>query len=225
MRVKNLTYTELQNALLRNASVWNALQKKGWAYAQMIKKKGMATLLGQYWNHPVTREIQGGFEDPSFPNISGTLHGKGNLYSFIGFKKEQGDPTKPLGQLLSKVVIRELPKKGKILRYRISFPTASQLRQVTKLPWERGRSWAEGIEDGISGLGNYLYWDMIASSKTSSGPSRTPAMAARYFRRSRSKGGLQVMNRQFRSYNFSPRPYLQQIFDATLREMNSQRMQ
>ena len=41
MRVKNLTYTELQNALLRNASVLNALQKKGWAYAQMIKKKGI----------------------------------------------------------------------------------------------------------------------------------------------------------------------------------------
>ena len=35
-------------------------------------------------------------------------------------------------------------------------PTAQQIFLATPLPWETGRSWAKGIEEGISGLGYYI---------------------------------------------------------------------
>ena len=38
----------------------------------------------------------------------------------------------------------------------ISFPTAEEIFAITPLPWATGRSWAEGIERGISGLGYLL---------------------------------------------------------------------
>ena len=38
----------------------------------------------------------------------------------------------------------------------IDFPTAKDIFRVTPLPWATGRSWAQGIETGISGLGYYI---------------------------------------------------------------------
>ena len=35
-------------------------------------------------------------------------------------------------------------------------PTAAQIFSITPMPWAIGRSWARGIETGISGLGYYL---------------------------------------------------------------------
>jgi hypothetical protein len=45
-------------------------------------------LIQEFLNHPVTQEIKAG---PNTTNISGTLNGKGNLFSFIGFY-EGDDP-------------------------------------------------------------------------------------------------------------------------------------
>ena len=36
------------------------------------------------------------------------------------------------------------------------FPSADDIFRMTPLPWAEGRSWAKGIESGISGLGYYL---------------------------------------------------------------------
>ena len=36
-------------------------------------------------------------------------------------------------------------------------PTREEVFSITPLPWANGRSWLDGIETGISGLGAYLY--------------------------------------------------------------------
>ena len=45
--------------------------------------------------------------------------------------------------------------KNKI-NYIVELPTKEQIFEVTPLPYASGRSWAKGIESGISGLGYYL---------------------------------------------------------------------
>jgi hypothetical protein len=59
------------------------------------------------------------------------------------------------------------------------------------MPWQEGRSWAEGIERGISGLGNYI-------NKSSSS--------------SRSSQGVQVKNR-IRGGQFRNTKYLSSIIN------------
>ncbi len=54
--------------------------------------------IDEFMNHPITQEIQGGI---SATNISGTLGGITNLYSFIGFD-EGTDPIRPIEELLKK---------------------------------------------------------------------------------------------------------------------------
>ena len=39
----------------------------------------------------------------------------------------------------------------------ISMPKIEDIWEVTPMPWQEGRSWAKGIESGISGLNYYLF--------------------------------------------------------------------
>lgn len=107
-------------------------------------------MIQEFLSLPITQEISMG---PSAANISGTLSGKGNLFGFIGF--EQSDkPIEPILDLLqsSFVVMRE----GGDYLVTITIPSAASIFSVTPLPWATGRSWAKGIESGISGLGLYI---------------------------------------------------------------------
>ena len=107
----------------------------------------------EFLNHPVTQEIKGGI---SANNISGTLNGITNLYSFIGFD-EGTDPIKPIEDLLQRSNYRIIFNNNSIDSTIIfDIPTAAQIFEITPMPWAIGRSWARGIETGISGLGYYL---------------------------------------------------------------------
>jgi len=109
--------------------------------------------IDEFMNHPITQEIQGGI---SATNISGTLGGITNLYSFIGFD-EGTDPIRPIEQLLKKSNYRIIYNNKSIDATVIfDIPTAAQIFEITPMPWAVGRSWARGIETGISGLGYYL---------------------------------------------------------------------
>jgi hypothetical protein len=143
--------------------------------------------------HSVTLEIDSG---PSSDNFSQTLGGYGNLFSFIGFKETQR-PTEGLRELLNKpiqVVNRGLLKRGKELadyRFDILLPSVLQLELETPMPWADGDSWARGIEEGISGIGQFLAISVKAS---------------------RSSGGIQVKANFDRT--FSKTPYLSKILDS-----------
>jgi len=124
--------------------VYTELQKE----IQKIKDE----IIEEFENHPVTQEINGGI---AATNISNTLDGITNLFSFIGF--ENGDnPLDPIREELKKINLRHtINSKGELI-FSVEFPTAKDIFKVTPMPWATGRSWAQGIETGISGLGYYI---------------------------------------------------------------------
>jgi hypothetical protein len=139
--------------------------------ANEIFKKEIRNLAGEYDNHPVTREIKGG---PESSNTSGTLGGRGNLFTFIGFRKSDSDPTFPVKKLIlsSSVLHRTRPLIRKTsggrteFVFRASVPSKDDISNVSRMPWETGRSWVFAIESGISGLSHYIYREYIKSSRS-----------------------------------------------------------
>jgi hypothetical protein len=115
------------------------------------KKKN--EMIAEFLNHPVTIEIKGGVDST---NVSGTLGGgSGNLFSFIGFDSKD-DPIDPILKILEQISFDYLNTSTKRINYRINLPSAKEIFAATPMPWATGRSWAKGIETGISGLGFYL---------------------------------------------------------------------
>ena len=112
-------------------------------------------------NHKVTKEIEAG---PDSRNISGTLGGYGNLFSYIGFSK--GDkPTESIRSLFKDIRINSINvnKFGQSNIF-VMYPKAQDIFAVTPLPWADGRSWAEGVEKGLPGLGYFLNKENLGRS-------------------------------------------------------------
>jgi hypothetical protein len=111
-----------------------------------------SAMITELMNHPITKEIQ----EETGSNSSGTLGGYGNLFSFIGFDAGSA-PIDAIKQEFEKTVIqfRQLSDDGPI--WNIYMPTPDDIWAVTPMPWAEGRSWAKGIETGISGIGYYLF--------------------------------------------------------------------
>jgi hypothetical protein len=117
-------------------------------------------------NHPITKEIQQG---SASLNSSGTLSGYGNLFTFIGFESGSS-PIDAIKREFDKTVIRfrTLTDDGPI--WNIYLPAPEDIWDVTPMPWAEGRSWAKGIETGISGVGWYLYNQKKNYPQSRSGP-------------------------------------------------------
>jgi hypothetical protein len=142
------------------------------AYQRSLAKveKHKKELIEDFENHPVTRELEAG---STAKNISGTVTGGGNLFSFIGFH-DGSDPVSSVSALLNAgVSMSKKPKitKGKnrvYYQYKVRVPNKNELASVSKMPWEPG-SWLFRIEKGISGLGHYIYKNYISSSRSGTG--------------------------------------------------------
>ena len=136
----------------------------------ITKKVSMAkvALLEEFNNHPVTEEIEAGVNSS---NLSKTLpSGYGNLYTFIGFRYGS-NPTNVIRNLLASTKnlkkIRNKVSKKKIISYvTITTPSENQIKAVSKMPYEGGKSWVYGIERGISGFSHYIYKNYILSRST-----------------------------------------------------------
>jgi hypothetical protein len=118
-------------------------------------EKNKEFFISEFENHPVTVEISSG---PSASNISNTLGGKGNLFSFIGFSRSDRNPTSVVVDLIKKIrTLKKIDstKKGFLAKVRVT--GLEEFGSATRMPWESGRSWLLDIEKRISGLGNYLY--------------------------------------------------------------------
>jgi hypothetical protein len=110
-------------------------------------------MIKEFLQHPVTKEILAG---ASSGNQSGTLSGYGNLFTFIGFNK--GDnPIQPIIQLLNQTNYHftKFDNKGSFT-VNIEIPSADQIFRATPLPWAPGMSWAQRIEVGMPGFGQYM---------------------------------------------------------------------
>ena len=121
-------------------------------------KKIKNELIKEFLSDPVTIEI---LQGSSGTNISGTLGGVSNLFAFIGFSSGE-QPISPILQSLENIQItynKEIRKRGIGVEFDVSLPTAQDIFSITPLPWASGRSWAEGIERGLSGLGYLLRKD------------------------------------------------------------------
>ena len=148
---------------------------------QQRKKK----LLSDFIGHPVTQEILSG---PNSDNYIGTLTGRGNLFTFIGFS-ESSDPINPLYQYLNRSirmlknphVIKQ--KYGATYTFKCYTPDERDLVKVAPMPWERGRSWATGISRGISGLSYYIYKATEGARSGGGVQTSTPYIAGLMFRR------------------------------------------
>jgi hypothetical protein len=144
------------------------------------------TLISDFENHPVTKEIDAGV---NASNSSGTLGGKGNLFSFIGFKS--GDtPTTSIRIAFDKIFLTStMVKRDGSSESFVLYPSADDIFRITPLPWAEGRSWAEGIEKGISNFGHYLNKETEYS---------------------RSGRGVQSKS-QVTSSDFRPQPYISEM--------------
>ena len=128
-------------------------------------EKEKALFQQDFESHPVTQELDGG-ENAS--NISGTLGGYGNLFSFLGFN-QGADPTAPVKFLIQRITLdRNIQATGNGFKVRVNVPSKDDFGAVSRLPFEGGRSWLLDIERGISGLGAYLY-GRFASSRSGTG--------------------------------------------------------
>lgn len=152
-------------------------------------------LLENFLKHKITQEIKAG---PEAQNTSFTLGGYGNLFSFIGF--EQGDDpiSKVVNVLKNSITLDELQIGGDVaLEIRITMPTKEDFDSISELdlPWASGRSWISAIEEGLSGLGQYLFDEDG-------------------FNVSRSDTGIQL-KRTIRRGEFRPQKYISEILDKT----------
>ena len=160
--------------------------------------KGAA--LADFDRHPVTRELKQG---ASGSNISGTLGGIGNLFSFIGFYSSD-KPTDLVREVLKNylnIVGTQRKVRGRLgvqsFKYALTFPSLSAFSSAAKMPWEDGNSWVKGVETGISGFSNYMYLTRGEGKLTE---------------RSRSGTGLQS-NTTLNAGIFKPTKYITEILD------------
>jgi len=109
-------------------------------------------MIKEFLSHPVTIELYSG---AGGTNISGTLGGISNLFAFIGFPAGE-DPIKPIIELLEKTSYRDGGNAEIGRTFVVDMPSSEDIFAVTPMPWATGRSWARGIEIGISGLGHLL---------------------------------------------------------------------
>jgi hypothetical protein len=144
IKISSALRKKMQNAAAKVAKNKNKDIEKT---AQKIKQE----MINDFLRHPVTREL---LEKNTAQNYSQTLVGYGNLYSFIGFNYPE-DPIVPILDLLNATRI-DLRFNGNDLFLYIKIPTPDDIWAVTPMPWADGRSWAKGIESGISGLNFYL---------------------------------------------------------------------
>ena len=144
---------DVKAALQRQAP--KALKSKFKQVAQKEFKKIKAEMMAEFLGNPVTQEIM---EGPQAPNISGTLGGVSNLFAFIGFDAGE-NPIAPILALLENTTLeykQEVAAKNIGVSFNVTLPTAEDIFAITTLPWATGRSWAQGIERGLSGLGYLL---------------------------------------------------------------------
>ncbi len=179
-----------------------AVKNAAYKIAQKKLEEAKLNLIERFEGHSVTQEIEGG---PTAVNLTGTLGGYGNLFSYIGFS----DGEKPM-----EVLRQYLTKKPRVYRtskfirknqsgdwtFRVELPTLEGMSNLANSPWD-GRSWLIGIEKGISGLGYYMY----SKSGTLQG--------------SRSGRAVQLSNK-IRNMPFKPITYMSSILTKFRRELS-----
>ena len=137
-------------------------------------KKIKEEMLSEFDDHPVTRELdQKTSADPS------SFVGNGSLFGFIGFDRSD-EPTQIVSEMLDSSELKFIRIKGETVDFKIFYPSKEELFEATPLPWATGRSWAKGIETGISGLGRYLNIESARSRSGKGVQTKRPVRAGKF---------------------------------------------
>jgi hypothetical protein len=143
-----------------------SLEKEARLIADKILEEKKQEYLFEIKEHPVSKEISDGV---NASNISNTLNGEGNLYTFIGF--DDGD--EPIEDLIDAIEkntrIKQISSKDGAFNFQVYSPSLDELTSYTPMPFEGGNSWVKGIEKGISGFSNYLYGLLFSNSRSGGG--------------------------------------------------------
>lgn len=134
-------------------------------------------MINEFLKHPVTKEIMAG---PGAFNTSGTLRGYGNLFSFIGFNK--GDkPIDPIIKLFGHTTLNvsRITSRGG-LKLTVTIPSRDDIFGVTPMPWATGLSWAQRVEQGMPGFGEYLNKSSISSRSSQGVQTQNDIRAGRF---------------------------------------------
>jgi len=149
MGYSKLNLASIKNKALDSKKAKAAALSKAEKRVEVEKNK----LITAFETHPVTIEIQNG---PNANNISGTLSGYGNLFSFIGFPSSS-DPISPIKNLLQTIKVKNIKRKKSGFDVTVKYPSQNEIKSESSLPFEIGKSWVEGIERGISGFTAYIF--------------------------------------------------------------------
>ena len=176
-------YTKLNlDSIKKKALSSDKVKKQITAKAEKLVEKEKQKLIEAFDSSSVTQEIAAG---PTTNNTSRTLGGYGNLFSFIGFSNGN-DPISPIKNLLQNISISKVKFNQNQYEVTVKYPSQEEIKKVSPLPFEGGRSWVDGIENGISGFTQYIYTKFI---------------------KGRSKEGVQN-DKMNRGGNFQKTPYL-----------------
>lgn len=152
-RVKS---TDLNGAISSNRQV----RKLALSIAEKKLEIAKNELIQDFVSHPVSKEISGG---PNSSNLSGTLGGYGNLFSFIGFNSGSNPVDLWISFLRNKIQIKNKNPKVKsggsddiTFEFDVSGVSDTDFMVAGQMPWELGRSWIKAIEQGISGFSFYV---------------------------------------------------------------------
>jgi hypothetical protein len=151
----------IEKEILNNRTV----KKMVLSIVQKEVEKEKALFRQDFESHPVTQEIDGG---ESASNVSGTLGGYGNLFSFLGFDNGS-KPTTAVKFLIQSISLnKDVRVNNSGFQLKVNIPSKEEFGAVSKMPWESGRSWLLDVERGISGLGAFLY-GRFSSSRSGGG--------------------------------------------------------
>lgn len=189
---KELLKQNINKSLEKNSTII----KEAETIASQIITQERDNYINEIENHPISQEIMDG---PGADNLSRTLDGPGNLFSFIGFDRSDSPLNKVKIFIKNNTFIKFKNTKNGIFNFTIFTPSLDEIHEKTPMPFEEGKSWTKGIERGISGFSNYLY--------------------GLIFPESRSGRAIQSENK-VRKSNFKPRPYLSKLYKNFLDRFN-----
>lgn len=156
---KNLLRQNVSSAIESNSNV----MKKAMAIAQDSMEQNLNNYILEIENHPVSKEIING---PNSQNLSRSLDGPGNLFSFIGFEANEEPVEKIKSIVKSNTFLKFKDFKSAAFNFSVFTPSPQEIYSQTPMPFENGRSWVKGIEKGISGFSNYLYGLIFPQSRS-----------------------------------------------------------
>lgn len=141
----------LKGALSKNETFKDFVQEV--AQRDLVERKGRLKNLIEV--HPVSRELRGGV---SSPNISGTMGGYGNLYTFLG--GFEGDVVERIiNNIMEKVVIGRVREVKNASASLLSFraEVSVSVAEVDEPLSFENRGVIDAVENGIGNFSHFVY--------------------------------------------------------------------